>query len=97
MSAVQTGARRHGDQLTAKRVQRLVVNAGLNVSEVREFVDPDHAIQALLPSWSKGEPLGGLPHVLAHHTLLLTGGLTLVREVQKTLPSVVGRSPNRCP
>ncbi len=34
------------DLLSAKRVQRLVVNAGLNVSEVREFVDEDGALQA---------------------------------------------------
>lgn len=32
--------------LSAKKVQRLVVNAGLNVSEVQTFVDEDNAIQA---------------------------------------------------
>jgi len=32
--------------LGAKKVQRLVVNAGLNVSEVQTFVDEDLAIQA---------------------------------------------------
>lgn len=37
---------KYRDQLTATKVQRLVVNAGLNVSEVREYSDPDHAIQA---------------------------------------------------
>lgn len=32
--------------LTARKVQRLVVNRGLNTSEVVEFVDEDMAIQA---------------------------------------------------
>lgn len=32
--------------LDAKRKQRLVVNAGLHNSEVREFIDEDHVVQA---------------------------------------------------
>jgi len=37
---------KYSELLHATKVQRLVVNAGLNQSEVREFADPDHAIQA---------------------------------------------------
>lgn len=68
--------------LTATKGQRLVVNAGLNVSEVQTFVDADHAIQAR----AADALLDRFGVVIAKGHASLTGGGDLIVHVHKVQP-----------
>ncbi len=82
----------------AKRTQRLVVNVGLNTSEVQEFVDDDGALQARAAS----ELLDRFGVVVSKAQASLTGGGDLVVHVHKVQPPapatiVVNEAPSARP